>query len=138
MSRRFHLAWFTNFTVGHWDGTFSHGGSPWDGKFYVDMAQALERACFDYVIYEDKLLVPEAYRGSTEARSGTARRDRCGRDIAHWGRAHHVDAGVATFHAGASLNDDRSYRRRSLRLEHRHQRRGFGSPEFRHGRAAAA
>src|SRR5712675_318653 len=34
--------------------------------FFVDMAQALERACFDYVIYEDKLLVPEAYRGSTE------------------------------------------------------------------------
>jgi FMN-dependent oxidoreductase (nitrilotriacetate monooxygenase family) len=30
------------------------------------MAQALERACFDYVIYEDKLLVPEAHRGSTE------------------------------------------------------------------------
>jgi long-chain alkane monooxygenase len=66
MSRRFHLAWFTNFTVGQWDGTFSHGGSPWDGKFYIEMAQALERACFDYVIYEDKLLVPEAYRGSTE------------------------------------------------------------------------
>jgi hypothetical protein len=44
----------------------THGGSPWDGRFFVDMAQALERACFDYVIYEDKLLVPEAYRGSTE------------------------------------------------------------------------
>jgi FMN-dependent oxidoreductase (nitrilotriacetate monooxygenase family) len=66
MSRRFHLAWFTNFTAGNWDGTFSHGGSPWDGRFFVDMALALERACFDYVIYEDKLLVPEAYRGSTE------------------------------------------------------------------------
>jgi alkanesulfonate monooxygenase SsuD/methylene tetrahydromethanopterin reductase-like flavin-dependent oxidoreductase (luciferase family) len=49
-----------------WDGTFSHGGSPWDGRFFVDMAQALERACFDYVIYEDRLLVPEAYRGTTE------------------------------------------------------------------------
>ncbi|HEX3951979.1 MAG TPA: NtaA/DmoA family FMN-dependent monooxygenase, partial [Stellaceae bacterium] len=67
MPKPFHLAWFTNFTVGNWDGAFSHGGSPWDGRFYVDMAQALERACFDYVIYEDKLLVPEAYRGSTEA-----------------------------------------------------------------------
>jgi long-chain alkane monooxygenase len=66
MSKRFHLAWFTNFTVGNWDGTFSHGGSPWDGRFFVDMALALERACFDYVIYEDKLLVPEAFRGSTE------------------------------------------------------------------------
>jgi len=66
MPKPFHLAWFTNFTAGNWDGIFSHGGSPWDGRFFVDMAQALERACFDYVIYEDKLLVPEAYRGSTE------------------------------------------------------------------------
>jgi long-chain alkane monooxygenase len=66
MSRRFHLAWFTNFTAGNWDGTFSDGGSPWDGRFFVDMALALERACFDYVIYEDKLLVPEAYRNSAE------------------------------------------------------------------------
>ena len=67
MPKPFHLAWFTNFTAGNWDGVFSHGGSPWDGRFYVDMAQALERACFDYVIYEDKLLVPEAFRGSAEA-----------------------------------------------------------------------
>jgi long-chain alkane monooxygenase len=67
MPRRFHLAWFTNFTAGDWNGTFSHGGSPWDGRFFVDMALALERACFDYVIYEDKLLVPEAYRGTAEA-----------------------------------------------------------------------
>jgi long-chain alkane monooxygenase len=66
LPKRFHLAWFTNFTAGNWDGTFSHGGSPWDGRFFVDMGQALERACFDYVIYEDKLLVPEAHRGSTE------------------------------------------------------------------------
>src|SRR6267378_6347572 len=66
MPKRFHLGWFTNFTAGNWDATFTHGGSPWDGRFFVDMAQALERACFDYVIYEDKLLVPEAHRGSTE------------------------------------------------------------------------
>ena len=66
MPKRFHLAWFTNFTAGDWTGTFSHGGTPWDGKFYIEMAQALERACFDYVIYEDKLLVPEAHRGSAE------------------------------------------------------------------------
>ena len=59
MPKPFHLAWFTNFTAGNWDGVFSHGGSPWDGRFFVEMAQALERACFDYVIYEDKLLVPK-------------------------------------------------------------------------------
>src|SRR6202140_4341417 len=66
MSRRFDRGGFTNFPPGSWDPRFSHGGPPWDGRFFVDMAQALERACFDYVIYEDKLLVPKAHRGSTE------------------------------------------------------------------------
>src|SRR5258708_30519876 len=67
LSKRFHLAWFTNFTAGAWDATFSHGGSPWDGKFYVEFAQALERACFDYIMLEDTLMVSEAYRGTAEA-----------------------------------------------------------------------
>src|SRR5258706_2781777 len=67
MPTRFHLAWFTNFTAGDWTGTFSHGGSPWDGKFYVEFAQALERACFDYIMLEDTLMVSEAYRGTAEA-----------------------------------------------------------------------
>jgi long-chain alkane monooxygenase len=67
MPKRFHLAWFTNFTAGNWEATFSHGGSPWDGKFYVEFAQALERACFDYMILEDTLMVSEAYRGTAEA-----------------------------------------------------------------------
>jgi hypothetical protein len=40
MSKRFHLAWFTNFTAGSWDTTFSHAGSPWDGKFHVEFALA--------------------------------------------------------------------------------------------------
>ena len=67
MSKRFHLAWFTNFTAGAWDATFSHGGSPWDGKFHVEFALALERACFDYIMLEDTLMVSEAYRGTAEA-----------------------------------------------------------------------
>ena len=67
LSKRFHLAWFTNFTAGSWDATFSHGGSPWDGKFYVEFALALERACFDYIMLEDTLMVSEAYRGTAEA-----------------------------------------------------------------------
>ena len=60
----FHLAWFTNFTPDEWNGPFSNGGLPWDGKFYVEMAQALERACFDYIMFEDKLAISEAYGGS--------------------------------------------------------------------------
>ena len=66
MPKPFHLAWFTNFTAGSWDTTFSHGGSPWDGKFYVEFAQAMERACFDYVILEDTLMVSEAWAGTAE------------------------------------------------------------------------
>jgi FMN-dependent oxidoreductase (nitrilotriacetate monooxygenase family) len=67
LPKRFHLGWFVNFTAGAWDATFSHGGSPWDGKFYVDFALALERACFDYIMLEDTLMVSEAYRGTAEA-----------------------------------------------------------------------
>ncbi len=67
MPRRFHLGWFTNFTPGEWNSSFAVGGSHWDGRFYVDMAQAMERACFDYIMLEDTLMVSEAYRGTAEA-----------------------------------------------------------------------
>jgi long-chain alkane monooxygenase len=66
VAKRFHLAWFTNFTAGDWNATFSHGGSPWDGKFFVEFAQAMERACFDYIILEDTLMVSEAWEGTAE------------------------------------------------------------------------
>lgn len=66
MTRRFHLGWFTNFTPDEWNGPFSNGGMPWDGKFYVEMAQALERAKFDYILLEDKLAISESYGGSSE------------------------------------------------------------------------
>ena len=68
-----HLGWFMNFTPGEWDHPLAAGGAPWDGRFYVDMAQALERACFDYIMIEDTLMVSEAYgeqrRGRAEARA---------------------------------------------------------------------
>ncbi|MFD7020920.1 NtaA/DmoA family FMN-dependent monooxygenase [Streptomyces sp. NPDC059928] len=64
---KFHLAFIFNFTPDDWQGPFGTGGSPWDGKFHTEVAQALERACFDYVIIEDKLMVPESYGGSSEA-----------------------------------------------------------------------
>ena len=64
--KRFHLAWFQNFTPDAWRDPFGQGGQPWDGEFYIDVARALERACFDFVLYEDKLMVSETYRGSAE------------------------------------------------------------------------
>lgn len=66
MTRPFHLGWFTNFTPDEWNGPFSNGGMPWDGKFYVEMAQALERAKFDYILLEDKLAISESYGGTSE------------------------------------------------------------------------
>ncbi len=55
-----------NFTPDEWRTPFGQGGAPWDGKFYVEMAQTLERACFDYIMIEDKLMVPQAFGGTTE------------------------------------------------------------------------
>jgi FMN-dependent oxidoreductase (nitrilotriacetate monooxygenase family) len=63
----FHLGWFMNFTPGDWASDFAVGGAPWDGKFYTDIAQALERACFDYIMLEDTVLISESYGGSAEA-----------------------------------------------------------------------
>lgn len=67
MPKPFHLGWFTNFTQGDWTNPVSQGTGNWDGKFFVDMALAMERACFDYIMLEDTLMVSEAYGGTAEA-----------------------------------------------------------------------
>jgi FMN-dependent oxidoreductase (nitrilotriacetate monooxygenase family) len=64
---KFHLAWFMNFVADEWNGPWGDGGRDWTGEFYVEMARALERACFDYMIIEDKLMVSTAYGGTMEA-----------------------------------------------------------------------
>lgn len=64
--KRFHLAWFMNFTPDEWREPFGQGGNPWDGQFYIEMAQSLERACFDLIMIEDKLMVPETYGKSRD------------------------------------------------------------------------
>jgi FMN-dependent oxidoreductase (nitrilotriacetate monooxygenase family) len=56
-----------NFTPDEWREPFGQGGEPWDGQFYIEMAQTLERACFDYIMIEDKLMVSETYGGSAAA-----------------------------------------------------------------------
>ncbi|MBN8927125.1 MAG: FMNH2-dependent monooxygenase [Rhodospirillales bacterium 69-11] len=67
MAKPFHLGWFTNFTQGDWTNPVSQGTGNWDGKFFVEMAQAMERACFDYIMLEDTLMVSEAYGGDAAA-----------------------------------------------------------------------
>ena len=66
-NKPFHLAWFMNFTPDEWSRPFAAGGRPWTGEFYIDMAKAMERACFDYIMLEDTLMISEAYGGSSQA-----------------------------------------------------------------------
>jgi FMN-dependent oxidoreductase (nitrilotriacetate monooxygenase family) len=65
-----HFGWFVG------KGTAVHGWKqPWsslsgeywlDPSLYIDLARALDRACFDYMIIEDGSFVPDAFRGSTD------------------------------------------------------------------------
>jgi FMN-dependent oxidoreductase (nitrilotriacetate monooxygenase family) len=65
--KKFHLAWFTNFAADEWNEPFAaSGGNPWNGEFYVEFARTLERACFDYIMLEDTLMLSEAYGGTTQ------------------------------------------------------------------------
>jgi len=69
MTRPFHLGWFLQgSSVQAW-------GEPWTGaigrdwrvpELFCDIARALERACFDYVLIEDSSYVGESYGGSRE------------------------------------------------------------------------
>jgi len=68
VTQKFHLGWFMNFTPPDWE---SEWASPdvreWaNGKFYVDMARDLERACFDLIMIEDTVMVADAYGGTME------------------------------------------------------------------------
>jgi len=68
VDKRMHLGWFTNFTLNAWNTPWGSGSGPdWTGGFYVDLARALDRACFDYLILEDTCMVPDAYGGSMHA-----------------------------------------------------------------------
>jgi len=67
--KRFHLGWFGSFIPTTWN-TGWDGADPagWtNGKFYVEMMQALERACFDFMLYEDSSMVSDVYGGTAEA-----------------------------------------------------------------------
>jgi long-chain alkane monooxygenase len=66
----FHLGWFlgNSFGVHGWN-------QPWGGRdgadwaqpdLHIDLARALERACFDYLLLEDSLFVPDNWGGSMD------------------------------------------------------------------------
>ena len=66
----FHLGWFLGNSFGvhgwnqQWGGT---GGEDWtQPDLHIELARALERACFDYLLLEDSLFVPDNYGDSME------------------------------------------------------------------------
>jgi len=62
-SKPFHLGLFGNFSRGGWNGRWSGSDArKWaNGEYHVELAQALERAGFDYMMFEDSLMVSDAY-----------------------------------------------------------------------------
>jgi FMN-dependent oxidoreductase (nitrilotriacetate monooxygenase family) len=65
----FHLGWFVGkgYSVHAWNQPYSGTiGSDWmQPDLYIDLARALERACFDYMLIEDGSFVADAYQGSS-------------------------------------------------------------------------
>ncbi|MDT5288891.1 MAG: hypothetical protein QOF88_3780, partial [Mycobacterium sp.] len=68
MTKKLHLGWFMNFTPPDWESEWaSPDVANWaDGRFYVDMARSMERACFDFMMIEDTVMVADAYGGTME------------------------------------------------------------------------
>jgi FMN-dependent oxidoreductase (nitrilotriacetate monooxygenase family) len=65
----FHLGWFVGkgYSVHAWNQPYSGTtGTDWmQPDLYIDLARALERACFDYMLIEDGSFVADAYQGSS-------------------------------------------------------------------------
>ncbi len=62
----FHLGWFSSSSLQSWNGKWS-GNGPMDGfgaRLYIDLAQSLERAGFDYIMLEDSMQIDDKYKGS--------------------------------------------------------------------------
>ncbi len=64
VDRRFHLGWFVHFGAQSWNDPLGAAPEPWDGNLHLDLARAMERACFDYMLIEDTLSIPSVYGGS--------------------------------------------------------------------------
>src|SRR6516165_1658443 len=69
VSKPFHLAWFLQgSSVQAWGEVWTgHIRQTWmEPELFLNMARALERACFDYILLEDSSYVGESFGGSTE------------------------------------------------------------------------
>src|ERR1700709_143501 len=63
---RFPLGWFTYFGQNAWNDPLGAAPEPWTGDLHLDLARAMERACFDYMLIEDALSLRPACRHGVE------------------------------------------------------------------------
>lgn len=66
MAQKLHLGWFHNFSTDDWLAPKHSPQAPWDGKFFIELAKALEAAKFDFLFFADNTQVPDIYGGSYE------------------------------------------------------------------------
>ena len=66
----FHFGWFIGrgYSPHAWNQPWSGSiGSDWmEADLYVDLARAMDRACFDYLMIEDGSFIADAFQGSPE------------------------------------------------------------------------
>lgn len=66
-NNKFHLGYFTKFGATSWPDDPDGFGSQWaDGSYHSELAKKLEAAKFDFMLFEDTLIVSDKYQGSTE------------------------------------------------------------------------
>ena len=64
---KFHLGYFTKFGATAWPGDGKEFGSQWaDGSYHKELAKMLEAAKFDFILFEDTVIVGDRYGGSME------------------------------------------------------------------------
>jgi len=65
----FHLGWFKSFGPADWMGPWAGDGDPdfLSGASHLELARALERACFDFLMLEDSSMVSDVFGGSAQA-----------------------------------------------------------------------
>lgn len=64
---KFHLGYFTKFGATSWPGDNEEFGSEWaNGSYHKELAKMLEAAKFDFILFEDTVIVGDRYGGSME------------------------------------------------------------------------
>ena len=144
-SNAFHLAWFLQ------GSSIQAWGAPWTGNIsdewmsadmFLDLARAIERACFDYMLLEEldlrrrnlwrhaRLLPEERHVGAAPGALGRRHADG-GRDTAGRHRADTVHVRLRTVSGGADRRYARSGVGRARRLEHGDRQLRSVGAEFR-------